>query len=671
MGGQAAAKTGLSPAAGASSRSTSYLPARSVAQLYTTPHSEVDLTCCLVLRQFLAARFPSLAERVAKLLLASGDESIGATSLQEWCALRNTLRDISVVDPACGEGHFLTGMRDVLTRLDTRVADQLGCGEDSEVVRATILRQLHGVEVQPSSLAMSARALLRGGTSTDSDTPALNLACGDSLTEDQGFSWSSRWPDIVAQGGFDIVVGNPPYLRHERIDDPRGRLSRPEYKRQAIHAIYRRLPAYFRWDEARRESHYPLDGRSDLATLFTFLALSLLRPGGVLGFVLPVAMFQAQYGKRLTEFIQATGRDALVIESRNHRSFHASVNTVLLLAWEAEVSAPRSLHLQRVTVDRSFSEVDLLGLAARQTTDVRRHRFDRESVPVQLLRDLHAPTTALRNLGHMRYSVKTGINQFFYLDGGTVAHFGIEPEYCHPVLRSPREIHSICVERREVRTVLFLCPHGRAELADLGKWGALRYIEWGSQQVTTGGVPWPSVSSVQGRPHWYTLNPPPSASIVCPRFFDRRFFFLRPEAGLLDDQTFYGLVLGEAHSRLGEPLAAILNCSLTYLLVETHGRTGLGDGVRQYALGDMAALPVIDPRALEESEVSELVRRFRVVASRPILPVDEEMHQLDRRALDSVVAHALDMTESEMATVRRTLVRLTNQRLARALNVAS
>jgi hypothetical protein len=175
------------------------------------------------------------------------------------------------------------------------------------------------------------------------------------------------------------------------------------------------------------------------------------------------------------------------------------------------------------------------------------------------------------------------------------------------------------------------------------------------------------VPSVRGRAHWYAIPLLQPAGVICPRLFHRRYFFVAPTTPILEDQTFYGLLLEQRRRNV---VAALLNSSLTYLFVETLGRTGLGDGVLQHALGDMATLPVLDPRSLSDALIRDLTATFQPLAARPILPIEEEVKQGDRVALDEVVAAGAGMREAEMREVRETLVELASQRQERAQSLA-
>jgi hypothetical protein len=101
-------------------------------------------------------------------------------------------------------------------------------------------------------------------------------------------------------------------------------------------------------------------------------------------------------------------------------------------------------------------------------------------------------------------------------------------------------------------------------------------------------------------------------------------------------------------------------------MMEAHGRTGLGDGVRQYALHDMAALPVPDITHVNDALMSELTRAFEHLAARPIRPIEQELLETDRVELDTLVCAALGMSKADAMNARQCLTDLVSRRLHRA-----
>ena len=130
---------------------------------------------------------------------------------------------------------------------------------------------LNGEAVEIARLSCWIKTAERGKKLTALDA---NIVQGNSVVADPSpaEAWRAQFPDVFAAGGFDVVIGNPPYVRQEWIKD----------------------------DKPYLEKHYKAyDGVADLYVYFYELALNLLRPGGRLGYVVTNKWMKAGYGEPL------------------------------------------------------------------------------------------------------------------------------------------------------------------------------------------------------------------------------------------------------------------------------------------------------------------------------------------------------------------------------------
>ncbi|MBM4042651.1 MAG: restriction endonuclease subunit M [Planctomycetes bacterium] len=188
---------------------------------------------------------------------------------------------------------------------------------------------------------------------------ASNVKCGNSLigpdfyNGQQGtlfddeeryrindFDWHKGFPTAMKAGGFDAILGNPPYVRIQTL-----RQWAPEEAE-----YYRR-----RYTAARK-------GNYDLYVVFVERALSLLSPHGRLGFILPHKFFNSKYGEPLRTHI-ATGRHlAEIVHFGSQQVFRgATTYTCLLLL---EMAARTRCDFTRVDDIESWREK---GTAAKGT----------------------------------------------------------------------------------------------------------------------------------------------------------------------------------------------------------------------------------------------------------------------------------------------------------------
>ena len=180
-------------------------------------------------------------------------------------------------------------------------------------------------------------------------------------SEDRPFLYLVDFAEItVGRGGFDIVVGNPPYVRQEEIQDPTGRREARDYKallrKEAWEDVKRLLP------KRDAEAFPEPPGRADLYVYFYARTLALLRPRGVHAFVVSHSWLDVQYGAWLQRVFLEVAPLRYVIENRVKRSFRADVNTVITVAHAPEPGkkVPGDWPVLFVVVKRPFEEVNLL-----------------------------------------------------------------------------------------------------------------------------------------------------------------------------------------------------------------------------------------------------------------------------------------------------------------------
>ncbi|HEV8264820.1 MAG TPA: hypothetical protein VGQ06_07700 [Gemmatimonadales bacterium] len=136
------------------------------------------------------------------------------------------------------------------------------------------------------------------------------------------FAFESHFADVVARGGFDLVAGNPPWVRAERL---------PPRVRETL------ATRYACWRPARtgRRSfaHLP-----DLAVAFTERALELARPGGVVSLLVPAKLATSGYAEPLRQRLALGTRveRAAPLPAPAARAFAAAVYPMALVAARAD-----------------------------------------------------------------------------------------------------------------------------------------------------------------------------------------------------------------------------------------------------------------------------------------------------------------------------------------------
>ncbi len=223
------------------------------------------------------------------------------------------LREVRIVDPACGSGAFLiTALRYLIeewTSLRAMRRDRLGetmARGNDKVIRDILRRNIYGVDINPASVEIAKLALWLHTARGDKPLSGLNehIQDGNSLigsdfydglapysAEERerinAFDWRAAFPEVFENGGFDVVVGNPPYVKLQNFrkvhDDMAAFLDRP--------------PA-----EGGRYASTQT-GNFDLFLPFIEKGISLLGERGRLGYIAPSLWPANDYGRGLREKI--------------------------------------------------------------------------------------------------------------------------------------------------------------------------------------------------------------------------------------------------------------------------------------------------------------------------------------------------------------------------------
>jgi hypothetical protein len=255
----------------------------------------------------------------------------------------------------------------------------------------------------------------------------------------------------------------------------------------------------------------------------------------------------------------------------------------------------------------------------------------------------------LKDVAPPSFGSLTGVNEFYYLDEARIADWGIEPEFLLPLLKSPGDSDRIQVDKDELGLKVFVCRLTKDELRTQGKSNALRYIEWGEQQVFGSGAQlgqtWPHGAEVRGRkPGWYALpeyRGRPAQLFFASAYGDRHIHKYSEKPLIADKRLYF---LSPVENTPYELVAAVMNCSLTAFMTELAGRVTLGDGALELTVEDAAdGLRIPDVRNFDAAQRSAIRTAFKPLLARPIGSVHEEVGKADRRQLDAAVLRAMGL----------------------------
>ena len=352
---------------------------------------------------------------------------------------------LRICDPACGSGSFLIGAYQYLLEWHLKwyvenEPEKHARGK-SPKLRQThdgwrltvaerkriLLNNIYGVDIDAQAVEVTKLSLLlkvlEGETSETLGLAQLklfhqralpdldaNILCGNSLIgsdfcdgrldldEEErrrvnSFDWELGFPEVFKAGGFDAVIGNPPYVRQESIAD---------------------FKAYF----AERYAAY--SGAADLYVFFMERSLGLLNPGGLYGIIVSSSFMRASYGEPLRRTLRERAAVLELIDFGGQAVFNNAKDTYVCIPILSRAPQPERIAACRV---HTLEFNSLHGYVEEHGYTVPQSQLAPEawSVRSEAERAVFAKVKAVGQplgkyvQGRMFYGIKTGLNEAFEL----------------------------------------------------------------------------------------------------------------------------------------------------------------------------------------------------------------------------------------------------------------
>ncbi len=336
------------------------------------------------------------------------------SSGEEIEMLESKVMNIKIVDPACGSGAFLNKASDILleihksiydfkkVKFTTTIETKGGKGKDKVKRTAThikldsyfdevsarrkiLIHNIYGVDLNEESVDITKLALFLKVCQENRKLPDLenNIKCGNSLIDDpeytdKPFKWEDEFPDIFKSGGFDVVIGNPPYVRQEKIKEIKPYLTQ----------------------------HYETyTGVADLYIYFFEKGLNVLKKGGMFSFITSDKFIKAEYGKKLRELILRINFQKF-IDYKGKGVFEDAKVDPCVLVLKNEIAIPDNV----VTINEEFS-------IPQTKIDINNWIFEKIEI-IDLKEKLEHKGIKIRDLKDLKIyrGVLTGFNEGFIIN---------------------------------------------------------------------------------------------------------------------------------------------------------------------------------------------------------------------------------------------------------------
>ncbi|MCU0427393.1 MAG: N-6 DNA methylase [Candidatus Kapabacteria bacterium] len=342
-----------------------------------------------------------------------------------WTAYREKLAAVKVCDPACGSGAFLNQVFDFLyaegQRVNAELARlQLGQTTTSDLQKDILQNNIYGVDVNPESVEITRLSLWLKTADRSKELTSLDhtIRCGNSLVDDPNvagetaFDWAAAFPEVIQQGGFDVIVGNPPYVRQELL---------PEAMKAFL-----------------AKNYTVAHGSADLYAYFMERSVNLLKNGGLYSIIVANKWMRASYGEPLRRWIKT-------------QSLEEIVDFGDLPVFEDAIAYPCVLRVRKGAPQEEFRAANITTLDFESlAAEVERTRFAVSVAQLQdegwslankavsdVLAKLRAAGTPLGEYvqGKIYRGVLTGLNEAFVVDAATRARLIAEDPRSADVLK--------------------------------------------------------------------------------------------------------------------------------------------------------------------------------------------------------------------------------------------
>lgn len=302
-------------------------------------------------------------------------------NLDKIYAYKDFLLNLKILDPACGSGAFLNEAMNFLIN-EHKFCDDLRREFDGDALglfdieTAILENNLYGVDINQTATEIAKLSLWLRSAQVGRKLTNLsnNIKTANSLLD-------FPFKDIK----FDVVIGNPPYVRQERIKD-----QKPFLKK--IYEIY--------------------NGTADLYVYFYELGIKNLKENGYLGFICSNKFFRAKYGENLREFLLKNTSFKNIVDFNEIKIFEDATVDSAITVFKKEINQNNEFKFS-TNLDEKPSSILQNSLDKKTFTFL-------NNTEISIKSKLEKKGTPLKSWDiNINYGIKTGLNEAFIIDTKT------------------------------------------------------------------------------------------------------------------------------------------------------------------------------------------------------------------------------------------------------------
>jgi len=612
--------------------------------------------------------------------------------------------DDKVLDPSCGAGTFLVRAYQHKKLMNLR--------KD----HTEILNTIWGNDIAKFPAHLATINLAINDLSKDENYPNI-------LQEDffalhvgnEGFdaeNWRKRRArtlgknekDITYPRYFDVIIGNPPYTRQEEIPDTG--VDKDQLIENAL--------------KIGNEQIADISKRAGVHAYFFVHGTKFLKNEGYFGFIVSALWLDSNYGKGLQEFFLKNYKIITIIESKVERWFEdADVPTCIIILQKCNKAKQRDNNSARfVYLKRRLSELippvqkiwerqikrkmalddlvrtilshnDIYENDDLRIFPVKQHNLWNEGynsdaeeydganwakyirapeILFNILKKNKHKLIKFTEIANVRFGIKTGANEFFYLKDEEIGKWKIEKKFLQPIIFSLKEIDKYSIEKNNLSKKAIICWKEKQKLTETN---ILKYIEHGEK---AGFHLRPTCRS---RNPWYALGKDWGyAPLIFPAKVGERMPVLK-NSGIYEDKKLYGIF--PKNKKQLNLIGGLLNSTITRLFIEFSSRQLTGSQtIADIDVKVVELLPLVDLNKISAKTKRKIVKAYNDLvicdAESIFIEVAENPDEIDfdkikpeRRRLDEVVMkEVFSLNLSEQNEVYSAVVDMVKSRIERS-----
>jgi hypothetical protein len=352
-----------------------------------------------------------------------------AALVRFWEAWQDDLKTVRLLDPACGSGAFLIQAFDQLHAAyqasNDRLEELRGQRTLFDLDKRILENNLYGVDLNEEAIEICRLSLWiktaeRGKvlTSLDHTIRVGNSIIADPAVHPKAFDWQAAFPEVFAAGGFDVVVANPPYVRQELLSP---------------------IKPYL--ESAYRAYH----GMADLYVYFYELGIRLLKPGGLLSYVVTNKWMKSGYAEPLRRFFQEEAWIESVVDFGHAKQIFEEVDVFpSIIVARRPTGAPKPTTARLCTIPREQLRIDDLSRQIeREGVELPLSQLGADAWQLEpggvngLMAKIRAKGVPLHEFAGVKplSGVKTGLNEAFLVDTAAKESLVTADPRCSAILR--------------------------------------------------------------------------------------------------------------------------------------------------------------------------------------------------------------------------------------------